>query len=179
MQLPTIPGNGVGGVVDGRRVLASLGGAGGGYAERVAVDPALLFDVPDGMALDHAVALLADGRTATMLLRAAADCCRASACLVEAAAGGVGTQLVQLAKAAGATVVAAAGSAAKLELARSLGADELVDYTVDGVGRGVARRGLRRRRRCGRPASVLAAGAGRADAQLRPRLRFLGGDQRR
>jgi NADPH2:quinone reductase len=129
--LPTIPGNGVGGVVDGRRVLASLGGAGGGYAERVAVDQASLFDVPDEMALDHAVALLADGRTATMLMRAA-SIEPGERVLVEAAAGGVGTQLVQLAKAAGATVVAAAGSPAKLELAQSLGADELVDYTVDG-----------------------------------------------
>jgi NADPH2:quinone reductase len=151
VQLPTIPGNGVGGLVDGRRVLASLGGAGGGYAERVAVDPGLLFDVPQGMALDHAVALLADGRTATMLLRAAAVL-PGERVLVEAAAGGVGTQLVQLAKAAGATVVAAAGSPAKLELARSLGADELIDYTraewsagsldvvFDGVGGAVGRR---------------------------------------
>jgi NADPH:quinone reductase len=151
VQLPTIPGNGVGGLVGGRRVLASLGGAGGGYAQRVAVDEALLFDVPDGMALDHAVALLADGRTATMLLRAA-TVMPGERVLVEAAAGGVGTQLVQLAKAAGATVIAAAGSAAKLELARSLGADELVDYTdpewsagsldvvFDGVGGAVGRR---------------------------------------
>jgi NADPH2:quinone reductase len=135
VQLPTIPGNGVGGTVDGRRVLASLGGAGGGYAERVAVDPGVLFDVPDGMALDHAVALLADGRTATLLLRAAAVS-PGERVLVEAAAGGVGTQLVQLAKAAEATVVAAAGSEAKLELARSLGADELVDYTHEGWAAG-------------------------------------------
>ncbi len=52
--------------------------------------------------------------------------------LVEAAAGGVGTLLVQLARAAGATVVAAAGGARKLELARSLGADVAVDYTEAG-----------------------------------------------
>lgn len=147
--LPMIPGNGVGGTVGDRRVIASTGGS-GGYAERVAVDSSSLFDVPDGTALDHAVALLADGRTATMLLRAAAIA-PGERVLVEAAAGGVGTQLVQLAKAAGATVIAAAGSEAKLELARSLGADELVDYTdedwsagpldvvFDGVGGAIAR----------------------------------------
>jgi NADPH2:quinone reductase len=132
--LPMIPGNGVGGTVGERRVITSTGGS-GGYAERVAVDAAALFDVPDAMALDHAVALLADGRTATMLLRAAAVA-PGERVLVEAAAGGVGTQLVQLAKAAGATVIAAAGSASKLELARSLGADELVDYTADGWAAG-------------------------------------------
>ncbi|NED52576.1 NADPH:quinone reductase, partial [Micromonospora aurantiaca] len=66
------------------------------------------FDVPDGLALDDAVALLADGRTATMMLRAA-DPRPGERVLVEAAAGGVGTLLVQLAKARGATVVAAAG----------------------------------------------------------------------
>ena len=87
------------------------------------------------MPLDHAVALLADGRTATMLLRAAAVA-PGERVLVEAAAGGVGTQLVQLAKAAGAVVVAAASSEAKLALARSLGADEVVDYTRDGWAAG-------------------------------------------
>jgi NADPH2:quinone reductase len=171
VQLPTIPGNGVGGVVDGRRVIAGLGGAGGGYAERVAVDEASLFDVPDAMALDHAVALLADGRTATMLLLAAAIR-PGERVLVEAAAGGVGTQLVQLAKAAGATVVAAAGSAAKLELARSLGADEVVDYTAaewssgpvdvvfDGVGGAIGRCAFSQVREGGRMLSYgLASGA--------------------
>src|SRR3954470_24082620 len=60
VQLPMIPGNGVGGLVDGRRVIPSLRGS-GGYAERVAVNAGSLLDVPDGMALDDAVALLADG----------------------------------------------------------------------------------------------------------------------
>ena len=63
-ELPTIPGNGVGGVVSGT-------GGSGGYAERVAVDTGGLFEVPDGRDLDRAVALLADGRTATMLVRKA------------------------------------------------------------------------------------------------------------
>ena len=69
VQLPMIPGNGVGGTLDGRRVVASLNGS-GGYAERAV--PGELFDVPDDLPLDHAVALLADGRTATLLTDAAA-----------------------------------------------------------------------------------------------------------
>ena len=95
------------------------------------MDANALFDVPDALALEDAVALLADGRTATMLVEAAAVR-HGERVLVEAAAGGVGTLLVQLARAAGATVVAAAGGARKLELARSLGADVAVDYTEAG-----------------------------------------------
>jgi NADPH2:quinone reductase len=136
-ELPLIPGNGVGGTVAaagtgadpawvGRRVVSGTGGS-GAYAERVAVDAGGLFEVPDGLALDSAVALLADGRTATMLVAAAAP--RASErVLVEAAAGGVGTLLVQLARAAGADVVAAAGGARKLAVARELGASVAIDY---------------------------------------------------
>ncbi|WP_067455600.1 zinc-binding dehydrogenase [Actinomadura macra] len=146
-QLPVILGNGVGGVVTevgagadpalvGRRVVSGTGGS-GGYAERAVVDAAALFEVPDGLALDDAVALLADGRTATMMLRAAAPG-PGERVLVEAAAGGVGTLLVQLAKAAGAVVVAAAGSGPKLEVARGVGADEVVDYREPGWSESVA-----------------------------------------
>ncbi|MPZ85509.1 MAG: zinc-binding dehydrogenase [Actinophytocola sp.] len=140
-SLPMIPGNGVGGVVIavgedadpglvGARVVTSTGGS-GGYAERAAVDAAAVFAVPEGVALDTAVALLADGRTATMLVHAVG--LRAGErVLVEAAAGGVGSLLVQLAKAAGAHVVAAVGGARKVEVARELGADEAVDYREHG-----------------------------------------------
>jgi NADPH2:quinone reductase len=126
VSLPMIPGNGVGGVALGRRVVTTTGGS-GGYAERVAVDAAGLIDVPAEVPLDDAVALLADGRTAMSLVRAA-SLVPGERVLVEAAAGGVGTLLVQLAHAAGATVVAAAGGARKLDVARELGADVLVDY---------------------------------------------------
>jgi NADPH2:quinone reductase len=135
--LPVIPGNGVGGIVAalgagtdqsllGARVVTSTGGA-GGYAARVAVDADGLFRVPDGLGLAEAVALLADGRTAALLVEAAriAD---GEMVLVEAAGGGVGTLLVQLVGRRGARVVAAAGGARKLALARDLGADATVDY---------------------------------------------------
>ncbi|MET7989974.1 zinc-binding dehydrogenase [Amycolatopsis sp. NPDC005232] len=138
-ELPMIPGNGVGGVISkvgdgvdlalvGRRVVTSTGGS-GGYAQRAVVDAALVFPVPDALSLDAAVALLADGRTATGLVHTAAVA-PGDRVLVEAAAGGVGSLLVQLAKAAGAIVVAAAGSAEKLARARELGADVAVDYTA-------------------------------------------------
>ena len=179
---PVIPGNGVGGVVTqvgvgvdeglvGRRVVSSTGGT-GGYAELAAVDAAGLYEVPDGLALDDAVALLADGRTATMMLRAARPR-PGERVLVEAAAGGVGSLLVQLAKAAGATVVAAAGGAEKAGTALRLGADEFVDYreagwaakvgdvdvVFDGVGGDVAREAFSLLRKGGRMVSFgLASG---------------------
>ncbi|MFI9842264.1 zinc-binding dehydrogenase [Nonomuraea sp. NPDC051941] len=140
-ELPMIPGNGVGGIVTAvgegvdsglvsRRVVTSTGGS-GGYAERAAVDASGLFLVPDGLELDAAVAVLADGRTATMMIRATAPQ-PGERVLVEAAAGGVGSLLVQLAKSAGATVIGAAGGSRKTGVARDLGTDEVVDYTAPG-----------------------------------------------
>jgi NADPH2:quinone reductase len=124
--LPVILGNGTGGTAAGRQVVASLNGA-GGYAERVAVDASRLIEVPDGVTLRDAVALLADGRTALSLV-GRAGLAPGETVLVEAAGGGVGTLLVQLARRAGARVVALAGQPAKLALARDLGADLAVDY---------------------------------------------------
>ena len=139
--LPAILGNGVGGTVAGagagpassgagRRVVASLNGT-GGYAERVVVPAARLIEVSDGLALRDAVALLADGRTA--LAQAGRAALKAGdTVLIEAAAGGVGTLLVQIARNAGARVVALAGQPRKLGIARDLGADLTVDYSHDG-----------------------------------------------
>jgi NADPH2:quinone reductase len=136
--LPAIPGNGVGGVVAavgpgvdsalvGTRVVASTGGS-GAYAERVVVAAEQLIGVPDQVALADAVALLSDGRTAIALIgRAALE--PGETVLVEAAGGGVGSLLVQLAKAAGARVIAVAGAERKLRLARELGAEVAIDYT--------------------------------------------------
>jgi NADPH2:quinone reductase len=144
--LPWIPGNGVGGVVGelgpgvgadlaGARVISTTGGS-GGYATRVAVPAEDLIAVPDGLTMAAATALLADGRTAIALARAARPRPGETA-LVLAAAGGVGSLLVQLVRAAGATVAAAAGSERKLELARELGAAIAVDYTGEGWSAGL------------------------------------------
>jgi NADPH:quinone reductase len=156
-QPPYVPGNGVGGVVEsvgsgvdvawvGRRVVTGTGGQ-GGYAEKVAVPVGGLVAVPDGLDLVDATALLADGRTALGLSLLAAPQ-PGERVLVLAAAGGVGTLLIQLARNAGADVIAAAGGIRKCALARDLGATVTVDYgqpgwasdlrdldvTFDGVG---------------------------------------------
>ncbi len=119
--LPAVLGNGVGGIVSvvgegadpalaGTRVVTSTGGR-GGYAQRCAVPADGLIPVPDLLPTDEAVALLADGRTA-LALADAADPRPGETVLIEAAAGGVGSLLVQLAKQAGARVVALAGGRA-------------------------------------------------------------------
>jgi NADPH2:quinone reductase len=136
-----IPGNGVGGRVSevgpavdqallGRLVVSTTGGS-GGYAELVAVEAAGPIAVPDGLGLAEAVALLADGRTALALVRLAAPQAGETV-LVEAAAGGVGSLLVQLARNAGARVIGVAGGPRKLALAAELGADVTVDYSQAG-----------------------------------------------
>jgi NADPH:quinone reductase len=134
-QPPYIPGNGAGGMVSavgdgvdpawlGKRVVTTTGGT-GGYATRVGVPAAGLIAVPDGVSLLDATALLADGRTATGLVDAA-RVGPGDRVLVEAAAGGVGSLIVQLCKAAGAYVIGAA-SVAKLP---SVPADQTVDYNA-------------------------------------------------
>ena len=136
--LPAILGNGVGGTVagassgagGGRQVVASLNGT-GGYAERVVAPAVRLIEVPDGVALRDAVALLADGRTA-LALADRAGLSSGDTVLIEAAAGGVGTLLVQIARNAGARVVALAGQPRKLAIARDLGADLAVGYRLEG-----------------------------------------------
>jgi NADPH:quinone reductase len=140
--LPAVLGNGVEGTIVsvgpgvnpalvGKQVVTATGGL-GGYADRVVVAAGDPVSVPAGLARGTAVALLADGRTALGLIRAAAVT-TGDRVLVMAAAGGVGSLLVQLARAAGARhVAAAASSTRKLDVARTLGADVLADYSAPG-----------------------------------------------
>ncbi|WP_432825649.1 zinc-binding dehydrogenase [Dactylosporangium sp. CA-092794] len=134
---PVILGNGVGGIIDragadvdpawiGTRVVTATGGS-GGYASLALARVADLHRVPGALALPDAAALLADGRTAVGL-RDAAGIQSGESVIITAAAGGVGSILVQLAKASGAHVIALAGGGAKLDHARSLGADVSVNY---------------------------------------------------
>ena len=125
-DLPVVLGNGVAGTALGRAVVSTTGGL-GGYAERVAVDVEELIDIPVGLAPTDALALLADGRTALGLIDMAKPA-QGQWVLVEAAGGGVGSLLVQLASAAGARVIGAAGSQPKLAAAKESGATALVDY---------------------------------------------------
>lgn len=137
-DFPTIPGWEVAGTVIaagpdtpddlvGHRVVSMTAG-GGGYAELALVPAARATPLPDGVSEQVAVTLLTQGRTALGVVELAA-LTGGETVLVEAAGGGIGSQVVQLARRAGAgTVVAAARGAAKLALARDLGADLVVDY---------------------------------------------------
>ncbi len=141
-DLPTIPGREVAGTVDalgpgtdpawlGRPVVVHLGFAPGGYAEYAVADAARLHPVPDGLDAAQAVAMIGTGRTTLGILQFA-DLGPDSVALIPAAAGGIGTLLVQYAKNAGATVVALAGGAAKTALTTANGADLALDYTDPG-----------------------------------------------
>ncbi len=129
-QLPLIPGAEVVGTTpDGRRVVALLGG--GGYAERATAHSALAFDVPEGVSDGQALALILQGTTAWHLLRTCAHLQEGETVVVHAAAGGVGTLAIQLAKQWGAgRVIATASSQDKRDLALELGADVAIDGAV-------------------------------------------------
>ena len=130
--LPWVPGSEVAGEVDGRRVVGLVRQTGGGYAERVAVDEEWLFDLPEGASFEQGASFLMAFLTAWIPLTRQADVRPGVRVLVHAAAGGVGSAAVSVARLLGAEVVAAAGSPGKLELPRSLGAAETVTY--DSVG---------------------------------------------
>ena len=125
--LPLVPGAEVAGrTPDGRRVVAMVGS--GGYAERAVADAAAAFDVPDAVDDLTALALLVQGATALLLLRRTVHLAPGESVVVHAAAGGVGSLAVQLAKAFGAgRVIATASSESKRSLALSLGADVAID----------------------------------------------------
>jgi NADPH2:quinone reductase len=134
---PFIPGGEISGVVEavgegvdkvrpGDRVLMSP--VSGGMAEKVVGPAANCWKIPDDMPFDEAAALLLTYGTSQHALQDRALLRAGETLLVLGAAGGVGLAAVQLGKAMGARVVAAASSAEKLALARDLGADEGVQY---------------------------------------------------
>ena len=128
--LPLIPGGEVSGTTpDGRRVAAIL--QSGGYAQKVAVPEPWLVPLPDEVSDDQAAALLLQGLTAHSLLHFCAHVEEGETVVVEAAAGGTGTLAVQLAKRAGAKVIALASSDEKRALAERLGAEATADSRAD------------------------------------------------
>lgn len=145
VAMPLIPGCEVAGIVEqvgadvksvapGDRVVAPLFVAGrldGGYAEFAAIAAELVFPIPDHVGFEQATAFAMQGLTAWLLLRQSPV--EGRIVVVHAAAGGVGSLLVQLARQQGArAVIATAGSADKLALATRLGADSVVSYRADG-----------------------------------------------
>lgn len=128
--LPLVPGGEISGTTsDGRRVAAMLGG--GGYAQKVAVPEAFLVPVPDEVNDDEAAGLLLQGVTAHCLLQHCAHVREGESVVIEAAAGGTGSLAVQLAKRAGAKVIALASSDEKRKLAERLGADATADSRAE------------------------------------------------
>ncbi|MFC7722250.1 zinc-binding dehydrogenase [Nonomuraea recticatena] len=171
-DLPMIPGREVAGVVEalgedvaacwlGRRVVTCLGLASGGYAELAVREVAAVHEIPDGLPDHAAVAAVGTGRAAVGIMDAARLTSQ-DVVLIPAAAGGVGSLLVQAAARVGATVVGTAGGPSKTAIARRLGAAVAIDYTrpewaehlrdeldgreltaaFDGIGGGIAREAL-------------------------------------
>ena len=143
--LPAVLGSEIAGELeDGTRVMAITSGS-GGYAELVAVDRAQVVPLPDGATFAEGAGFLLTFLTAYIPLTRQVRVRGGATVLVYAAAGGVGTATIQVARALGASVIAAVGSADKLDVCRELGAaeayvyDELpedvqVDVVVDPVG---------------------------------------------
>ena len=121
-------------VKPGDRVLALLETGGltrGGFAELTDANPATVVPIPDPMGFEDASALMLTYQTGYFGLHRRARIKAGEALLVHAGAGGVGSAAIQLGKAAGARVVATAGSDAKVELCRQLGADLAINYKDD------------------------------------------------
>ncbi|MCX5284081.1 zinc-binding dehydrogenase [Streptomyces sp. NPDC060011] len=162
--LPTIPGREVAGTVEslgegvaalwlGRRVVAHLGFAPGGYAELAVTDVDRVHDIPENLDFAQAVAMIGTGRTAMGIVQFA-EPGPADVVVVPAAAGGIGTLLVQYAHHRGATVIGLAGGPEKVARVRANGADHAVDYTEPSWSEKV------RAQLGGRPATVVFDGVG-------------------
>jgi NADPH:quinone reductase len=128
-ELPTVLGSEIAGELeDGTPVMALTAGDGGGYAELAAVDRASAVPLPAGASFAEGAAFLLAFLTAYIPLTRQVRLRDGAAVLVYAAAGGVGSAAIQVARALGARVVAAAGSTQKLALCRELGAEEAYVY---------------------------------------------------
>jgi NADPH2:quinone reductase len=124
-------GDGVSRFVVGDRVAYSA--ALGAYAQYAAVPADRAVRLPDGVSFETAAACLLKGMTTEFLVRRCYPLKAGETILVQAAAGGVGTILVQWAKWLGATVIGTVGSQAKADLARSLGCDHVILYRHEDV----------------------------------------------
>lgn len=103
-------------------------GTGNAFAEKVVVDANKCFPIPPKLSFEESCGLYITYPTSYAALVLRANLQPNEIVLVHAAAGGVGIAAVQIAKALGATVIATAGSAEKLEVAKKHGADFLINY---------------------------------------------------
>ena len=135
-KLPLIPGvEVVGTTASGVRVLALV--EGGGYAQQVVTYSAAMVPVTEGVSDEQALCMLVQGSTAWHVLKTFGHLQTGETVVVHAAAGGVGTIAIQLAKMWGAKVIAVASSEDKRALATSLGADAVVDATQENLGEAI------------------------------------------
>ncbi|HEX3952060.1 MAG TPA: NADPH:quinone oxidoreductase family protein [Stellaceae bacterium] len=116
----------------GQRALAVLRN-GGGYAEEIVLDAAAVVPIPDAMDFTTAAAFPVAYGTSHFALTHRGHLQSGEVLLVLGAAGGVGLTAVEIGKAMGARVIAAAGGAEKLAVAKSHGADELIDYREQSI----------------------------------------------
>ncbi len=134
-----IPGADVAGVVEwvgkdvtdfapGDAVFGDIGW--GAFAEYAAVNPKAIAHLPDGVPFEAAAAVPLAALTALQGLRDHAQLKAGQRVLINGASGGVGTFAVQIAKALGAEVTAVC-STGKVDMVRSIGADQVIDYTTD------------------------------------------------
>jgi NADPH:quinone reductase len=140
INLPLIPGVEAAGVVQsvGRKVtdfnvgdhVAYAGYMGGNYAEYTAVPQGRLVPVSTSLSLDQAAAAVMTGTTAYVLTHSVYRVKAGDYVLVHAAAGGVGSALVQMAKALGATVIGTTSLERKITSILESGADEVLLYTA-------------------------------------------------
>ena len=133
--LPMIPGIEVVGTYGGKRFLATV--SSGGYAQKAVAHKSSLIAIPDSVTDQQALCMLVQGTTAWHLLKTMGHIEKGQSVVVHAAAGGVGTIAIQLAKMWGAKVIAVTSSSSKGELAKSLGADFLVDANVEELGKAI------------------------------------------
>ena len=132
-KLPLVPGIEVVGTHDGKRYLASV--SSGGYAEKAVAHKAVLFPIPETVTDEQALCMLIQGTTAWHLLKTMGHLQVGETVVIHAAAGGVGTIAIQLAKLWGAKVIAVTSSDEKSALAKSLGADVVVDAKSEDLGK--------------------------------------------
>jgi NADPH2:quinone reductase len=141
--LPWIPGSESGGVVEalgsevaglrvGDRVMAVSDARGGGFAEQVVVDASRVFGLPAAMSFEEAAATPVVYGTTLYALKQRGRLAPGEWLLVLGAAGGVGLATVQLGRALGARVIAAASTPAKRALCLEQGAQHAIDYTQPG-----------------------------------------------
>jgi NADPH2:quinone reductase len=121
----------------GRRVVATAVGAHGAHAEQVLADRDMTFDAPDRLDDVQAAAFFFPFHVAYLALVERGHIDAGQTVLVHAGAGGVGSAAVQLAAVLGARVLATAGSPAKLDVCRDLGAEVAIDYRTDDVAAAV------------------------------------------